>query len=219
MSYPNTPYPNDPYGQGAQQPGQGAPGGYPPPHPGHPQQGGVPGGPPAPYGGQQPGGYPPPPGAPQTGGYQAHGGYDQSQQPGGYPPPPPVGQYGQPGQYGGYAPGGYGGYNGQPTPDEQSTAVLTHIGGALTGWLIPLIILVTKKDESPFNRDQAVQALNFQLPLMIGYFISIILSFVLIGALTGLGIFIYSLVYSIKGASAVKQGEWYRYPFSVNWVR
>lgn len=212
MSYPNTPHPNDPYGQGGQQPGQGASGGYPPPPSGYPQQGGVP----APYGGQQPGGYPPPPGAPQTGGYQAHGGYDQPQQPGGYPPPPPGGQYG------GYAPGGYGGssaYTGQPNQDEQSTAVFTHIGGAITGWLVPLIILVTKKDESPFNRDQAVQALNFQLPLMIGYFISIILSVVLIGFLTGLGIFIYSLVYSIKGASAVKQGEWYRYPLNVNWVK
>jgi uncharacterized Tic20 family protein len=214
MSYPNTPYPNDPYGQGGQQPGQGGSGGYyPPPAPGYPQQGPTPGGPPAPYGGQQPGGYPPPPGAPQSGGYPAPGGYDQSQQPVGYPPPP-GGQYGHPGGYGASS-----AYTGQPNQDERSTAVLTHIGGALTTWIIPLIIFATKKDESPFNRDQAVQALNFQLPLIIGYIISGILSIFLIGALIGLGIFIYSLVHAIKGASAVKQGEWYRYPYSANWVR
>ena len=221
MSYPNTPNPNDPYGQGGQQPGQGASGGYPPPSPGYPQQGGAPGHLPAPHGGQQPGGYPPPPGGPQTGGYQAHGGYDQSQQPGGYPPPP-GGQYGQPGQYGGFPPGGYGDSSattGQPNQDERTSGLIIHLGGAFTSWVVPLILFMMKKDESPYGRDQAAQALNFQILMMIGYFVSGILMLVLVGYLTWLAIWITSLVCSIKGATAANRGEWYRYPFNVSWVK
>jgi uncharacterized Tic20 family protein len=125
---------------------------------------------------------------------------------------------------GGAQHGQYGGHGRQtgayyPSPEEQSTAVLTHIGGGFSNWLIPLIMFLTKKDESPYNRDQAVQALNFQLPLIIGYFISGLLMIFIIGIFTWLGIFIYSVVHSFKAANAAKQGEWYRYPYSVGWVK
>lgn len=232
MSHPNTPPPNDPYGQGQS-------GGYPPPQPGgHPQQGSAPGGPAAPYGQPQSGGYPVPASDPYQGGY--------GQQPGGPPapygppgdfgqsggyPPAPAGQYGQPDPYGQQAPygqqppyGQYGAHGQQPggyypSPEEQSAAVLTHIGGGFTNWLIPLIMYLSKKDESPYNRDQAVQALNFQLPLIIGYFIAGFLMFFLIGIFIWIGILVYSLVHSFRAANAVKQGEWYRYPYNVGWIK
>ncbi|WP_017587502.1 DUF4870 domain-containing protein [Nocardiopsis ganjiahuensis] len=215
MSYPNTPNPNDPYGQGGQQPGQGDSGGYPPP--GHPQQ---PGGYPPPPGGQQPGGYPPP-GSPQTGGYQAPHDYGQPQQPGGYPPPPGA----HPGQYGNYPQGGPGGFGdssavtGQPNQDERTMGLITHLLGILTGFLGPLIMYLIKKDESPFIRDQAAQALNFQLLLLIGYLVSFVLYIIVIGAVLQLVIWVCAIVFGIMGGMAANKGEWYRYPFNVSWVK
>ncbi|WP_431873180.1 DUF4870 domain-containing protein [Nocardiopsis eucommiae] len=203
MSYPNNPNPHDPYGQGES-------GGYPPP-PGYPQQGGVPGGPPVPYNGPQSGGYPPPP----QGGYQQPGGYPQGgyQQSGGYPPPHggPYGGYQQPGAQ------GYGAY--VPTPEERSSAKLAHIGGGFLGWILPLIVYISKKDESPYVRDQAARALSFQLVMLIGYMISWVLTIVLIGFLGLIGLVIFSIVSGFRAASAVDRGEWARYPMDVTWVK
>ncbi|GHC96862.1 hypothetical protein GCM10007079_49830 [Nocardiopsis terrae] len=210
MSYPNSPNPEDPYGQG----GQGQSGGYPPPA----------GGQPGPYdSGQQPGGYPPPPGGPQQGGYPGQGGYGQPQpgQPGGYGVPP--GQGGYPGQHGGYAPGpGFGessAVTGQPNQDERTMGLLSHLSGILIGFIGPLVLYLIKKDESPFIRDQAAQALNFQLLLLIGYIVSIVLYIVLIGALLQLAVWVCAVVFGILGAVAANKGEWYRYPFNVSWVK
>ncbi|WP_285730880.1 DUF4870 domain-containing protein [Nocardiopsis sp. ATB16-24] len=220
MSYPGNPS-EDPYGQGPQpgQEGSGGqpgyqPGGYPPP-PGQP--------------GQQPGGYPPPPGQPgyQQGGYPPPPG-QHGQQPGGYPPPP--GYHDQTGGYqaagyqqGGYGhPGAYGGPSsattGQPNPDERQMGLFAHLGGGLLGFLVPLIIYLIKKDESPFVRDQAAQALNFQLLILIGYMISWVLTFVLIGALTWVALVVVSIVFGILGGTAANRGELYRYPFNVSWI-
>ncbi|NYH54161.1 MULTISPECIES: DUF4870 domain-containing protein [Nocardiopsis] len=223
MSYPSNP-PEDPHGQG-QQPGQEGSGGYPsqPGHPsgGYPSQPGHPGGghPDQPgQPGYQQGGYPPPPG-----GYPGQPGYQE--QSGGYP----AGNYQQPGyQQGGYQQGGYGqpgGYGhssattGQPNSDERQMGLFAHLGGGLLGWLVPLIIYLLKKDESPFIRDQSAQALNFQLLILIGYLISSVLMIVIIGALTWFVVWVVSIVFGILGGMAASRGEWYRYPFNVSWVK
>lgn len=218
MSYPNSP--EDPYGQGQSQPGQDGtsdeypspgdsgsgqqPGGYPPP--GEPYGGGYP--PP----GHQPGGYGPPPGD-HTGGYQDPW---QQGQPGPYPPP------GGPGGYG--APSGSAA-TGQPDQDERTMGLLAHLGGGLgifvfsgLGWLVPLIVYLVRRDQSPFLRHQAAQALNFQLLLTIGMVVSWILTLVLIGFLLWLAIAVTGLVFGIIGGLAANRGEWYRYPFNVSWV-
>lgn len=225
MSYPSNP-PEDPYGQG-QQPGQEGSGGYPS-QPGH-QQGGYP----AP--GEQQGGYPPHGGP--SGGYPSQPGYQQ----GGYPPPP--GQPGHHDQTGGYQQGGYqqGGYppppqsgygpssatTGQPNSDERQMGMFAHLGGMIgfaatcgfLGIVAPLVIYLTKKDESPFVRDQAAQALNLQILLLIGVAIALPLSFVYIGSLLWLALWILALVFGILATVAANRGEWYRYPFNVSWIK
>lgn len=196
MSYPNGPSPEDPYGQQGQGPSGGHPapdqsGGHPtpPPGPGDPQQG---------Y--QQPGGQP----------------YDPSgHQSGGYPPP----------QQGGYVPHpGYGpqpssATTGQPNQDERTMALLTHLSGIVLGFIGPLIFFLIKKDESPFVRDQAAQALNFQILVAIGYVVSVILYIIIIGAFLQMIIWVGALVFAILAGVAANRGEWYRYPFNVSWVK
>ncbi|WP_150242086.1 DUF4870 domain-containing protein [Nocardiopsis quinghaiensis] len=213
MSYPSNP-PEDPYGQG-QQPGQEGSGGYPsqPGHPsgGYPSQAGQPNGG---YGqpgqpgqpGYQQGGYPPPPN--QPGGYPGQPGYQEQ---GGYGP---QGAYGQPGGYGPSS-----ATTGQPNSDERQMSLFAHLGGGILGWIVPLIIYLMKKDESPFVRDQSAQALNFQLLILIGYLVSSVLMVVLIGALTWFVVWVVSLIFGILGGVAANRGEWYRYPFNVSWIQ
>ncbi|MFL1379962.1 MULTISPECIES: DUF4870 domain-containing protein [unclassified Nocardiopsis] len=231
MSYPNTPPPEDPYGQNPQQGGQGQSGGYPAPGQQNPS-GGYP-----PPGQQNPsGGYPAPgyqdPGQQQPGyqnpGYQdPSGGYPPpgAQQPGGYPPP---GGYQD--QTGGYQAAGYpqGGYGAQqpgsatgapPSADERQFGLFAHLGGGLLGFIVPLIIYLIKRDESPFVRDQSAQALNFQLLILIGYVVSWVLMFVFIGAITWFLCWVAAVVFGILGGVAANKGEWYRYPFNVSWIK
>jgi len=198
MSYPNSP--EDPYGQGGQpgsHPGQDGTGGYMPPagQPGHVQSGGQPG-----YG--QPGGYPPPTGPS-----------------GSYPPPHPSQPYGHPG----YGQPGHGqpgsAMGGPPSPDERNMAMFALLGGGILGFIVPLIIFLIKKDESPFVRDQAAHSLNFQLLLLIGYVISSVLMIVLIGYLFWFALWVTSIVLGIMGGMAANRGEWYRFPFNVKWVQ
>jgi len=241
MSYPNNPS-EDPYGQGYQPGHNDGSGGYPGQHPGQP------GGYPAP-GGQQPGGYPPPPQGDPSQGYQS-GGYppphgDPSQgypggahpghQQGGYPPPGQPGGYPGQDQAGGYPapgypqggyppPGGQPGYGqpgyGQPGADDRQMAFLAHLGGGILGVLVPLIIFLVKKDSSPFVRQQSLSALNFQLVLLIGYIVSSVLSFIFIGALLGLGIWIFAVVVGLQRGQAVNRGEMPQpYPITVTWVK
>ncbi|WP_067605773.1 DUF4870 domain-containing protein [Nocardiopsis listeri] len=212
MSYPNGPSPEDPYSQ------QGDPSGQP----GRPS-GGYPAH-------DQGGGYPPPPPPPGQPGYGQSGpqqpGYDQGGYgQGGYPPPPGYDQggYAQQGQYGGYAPHpgmpGSSATTGQPNQDERTMALLSHLSGILLWFIGPLIFFLIKKDESPFVRDQAAQALNFQLLLLIGYLISAVLYIIFIGAILQLAVWVCAVVFGILGGIAANKGEWYRYPFNVSWVK
>ncbi|MBN6053020.1 DUF4870 domain-containing protein [Nonomuraea sp. RK-328] len=219
----------------------------PQPAPGHgsgPQPGpGYGAGGPA-YGpGPQPGpayGSGPQPGPPYGSGPQPGPGYGAGPQSGGQgygygqqPPPPPDYQqpgYGYPGNPGYQQPGpGYanpyqrpphrpGVYGPRPGTDDTTMAMLSHLLGLLVSWVGPLIIYMMKKDEAPYVRDQAAEALNFQITMFIGYVVAGILSIFLIGLFLFPIVWIVSLVFHIQAALATNRGENYRYPLSVRLI-
>ncbi|MFI6498408.1 DUF4870 domain-containing protein [Nonomuraea typhae] len=154
-------------------------------------------------------------GQPQSGGYpygqQPSGpqGYDQ----GGY-------GYAQPGYSAApqqpHAPGVYGP---RPGTDDTTMAMVAHLLGLVVSWIGPLIIYLMKKDESPYVRDQAAEALNFQLTMFIGYFVAGILTIILIGFLLLPVIWIVSLIFHIQAAIATNKGANYRYPISIRMIK
>ncbi|MDP9861354.1 MULTISPECIES: DUF4870 domain-containing protein [Streptosporangium] len=197
------------------QPGQGYPPPAAPPY-GSGDQGHQPG-----YQDGHQGAYPPPGAYGQpSGGYgQPPGGYGQPT--GGYGQPydaygQPTGGYGQPVGYG-YPPQ-QGAYGWRPSRDETTMAMLAHLLGLLTSFVGPLVLYLVKKDESPYVRSQAAEALNFQLTLMIAYFVSWVLAFVLIGFLLIFVLWIGSLALMIMAAVAANRGESYRYPMNIRFV-
>ena len=61
-----------------------------------------------------------------------------------------------------------------PTQDDRIMAALAHIGALLPmmGLVAPIVVWVTQKDKSKFVHFQALQALIFQLTMVLLYFLS-----------------------------------------------
>jgi len=129
---------------------------------------------------------------------------DQPPQPNTPPPPPPPPMSGPGPAYGAQAP--------VSPSDARMWSLFAHIGGLLTTFIAPLVIFLIYRDRDPFIRRHAAQALNFQIIIAIGYFLSSLLIVVVIGFLTYPLFFILSVVFSIIAAMAANKGEEYTYP-------
>ena len=107
-------------------------------------------------------------------------------------------------------------------PDDKEArqmAMLAHLLGALFGFIGPLIIWLVKKDSSPFVDDQAKEALNFQLSMLIGYVVSGALAYVCIGFFTAIAIWLMSLIFGIIGGMKASEGQYYRYPITIRMIQ
>ena len=151
--------------------------------------------------------------------YAPHQGYAQN--PGGYQGDP---RYAQ--QPGGYPAGARG-----PQDDEKTVAVLTHLSSPLAaiisvGWLSfqgPLIVWFIYKDKSPFLRQAAAGAFNFNVSLwllnLIGWIcvFTVVLSplgFLLIAAYW-IMLFVFHIIAAVKAGG----GKAYRYPMQLPILR
>ena len=92
----------------------------------------------------------------------------------------------------------------QPTPDDRTWAMLAHLSPLVIGFIGPLVVWLIYKDKSPFVADQAKEALNFNLSVMIA---SLVLLPTCIGPML---IRIGGQVYSIMAGLDANTGVWYR---------
>ncbi|GGN28417.1 hypothetical protein GCM10010109_46700 [Actinoplanes campanulatus] len=137
------------------------------------------------------------------------------QPPGGYPPPP----YNPPPGYG-YKPPSTAG-------DERTWILVAHFGGAagaffggtFFGWIAPLVALLARGNTSPYVREEAVKALNFQLLWgIIGLVGSVLIC-------VGVGFFIVGAAWLIATILGVVAGvkaannEPFNYPLSARFIR
>lgn len=109
---------------------------------------------------------------------------------------------------------------GQSSQDDRNIAMLTHLSCIIFSFIVPLVVWLVHKDKADkgFVVDQAKEALNFQITLVIGYVIGTILTVILIGALLNIALWIACVVLSIIAAMAVRNGETYRYPFALRLI-
>lgn len=106
--------------------------------------------------------------------------------------------------------------SGDVSLDDRNIAVLTHLSGIILCFIVPLIVWLIHRDKPgrDFLNDQAKEALNFQLTLLLGYIVGTVLTVILIGALINLVVWVAGVIFSIVAALAVQKGERYRYPFA-----
>jgi uncharacterized Tic20 family protein len=102
--------------------------------------------------------------------------------------------------------------------DDRNFAMVAHLLGIFTYFFGSLIIWLVKKDESAFVGQEAREALNFQITLLICHAIAGILMFVLIGFLFIPILWVINVVFSLMGAISSSQGHAYRYPFAIRLI-
>lgn len=102
--------------------------------------------------------------------------------------------------------------------DERSMATLAQVLAIFTGFLGPLVIYLVVKDDQPFAKHHAAEALNFQITVTIAAIVSGILMLLLIGFLLLPAVLIGALVLEIIAAIAANRGEWYRFPVNLRLV-
>jgi len=103
--------------------------------------------------------------------------------------------------------------------EERQWALFAHLGGVLAIFpvihLLPsLLIFSIYQARSEFIRDQAREALNFQIVVLIAYFAARILNVIPLFPNLVVLVWLFSLVFSVLGAVAASRGERYRYPLT-----
>lgn len=93
-----------------------------------------------------------------------------------------------------------------------------HGGALILGFVAPLVVMLTKGNESPVIRRHAVESLNFQITMGIAMMVSIFLIFILIGILTTIALSIGWIVFTVLATIKAYNGEDYRYPVNIRMV-
>jgi|SRR5659263_342581 len=135
-------------------------------------------------------------------------------------PPPPAPQYGA---APGYVAPQYAAALAAPMSDSDQRlwATLAHIGPIIIGFVAPLVIWLIYRDRGRYVEDQAKEALNFQIALVIASVVVGILTIVTlgIGGLLFIPLGIGALVLMIMAAIAANKGEAYRYPLNIRLIK
>lgn len=108
--------------------------------------------------------------------------------------------------------------NDLPSSDERNMALLAHLLGIFFSILPALLIWLLKKDESEYINDQAKEALNFQITMLIAYFVASLTMYIVIGCILAPVLLVVDLVLCIVAAVAVSKGQRYRYPFALRLI-
>ena len=128
------------------------------------------------------------------------------------PPPPSVPQGGPPGQ--------------RPLPPDQERlwGMLAHLLSFVAayialGFVAPLVVLLVFGPRSAYVRAQAVESLNFNLSWLLYAIVAGILVVIGIGLLVLLALGIAYVVLVIIASIRANNGQLYRYPLTIRFVR
>ena len=111
-----------------------------------------------------------------------------------------------------------------PPDQERLWAMLSHLLSFVAaylflGFVAPLIVLLVFGPRSAFVRANAVESLNFNLSWLLYGIIAVILAIVLIGFVILIVLGIAYLVLVIVASVKANNGEVYRYPATIRFVR
>lgn len=126
---------------------------------------------------------------------------------------------------------GFGPYPGQVDPagplavttEDRNWAMAAHLSAIVGAWIFlgfigPLVVLLIQGDRSPYVRAHTVEALNFNLSVLIYSIVGWVLAFVLIGFVVLAALGVLWLVCTILAVVKASNGEPYRYPLTIRLV-
>lgn len=105
--------------------------------------------------------------------------------------------------------------------DDKTMGMIAHLSGIVTGFIGPLVIWLINKDKSDkaWVIEEAKEALNFQITVLIAMFICGALTLILIGLFLIPIVAIAALVLAIMAGLKANSGESYRYPFAIRLIK
>jgi len=110
--------------------------------------------------------------------------------------------------------------------DARMWAMICHLAG-LAGLVVPvvgciigpLIVWQIKKEEFPFVDEQGKEAVNFQISMLIYGIVAGLLCFACIGFVLLPAVVIFDLIFLLIAAVKANNGEHYRYPLTIRFIK
>ncbi|MBI2468032.1 MAG: DUF4870 domain-containing protein [Candidatus Rokubacteria bacterium] len=99
------------------------------------------------------------------------------------------------------------------------TALAALLGIPFGHLLGPLVVWLIKKNEYPFVDEQGKESLNFQISVTIYSLPLFILIFVLVGIPLLIALFVVDVILVIVAAVKASNGESYRYPLTIRFIK
>jgi hypothetical protein len=120
-----------------------------------------------------------------------------------------------------------------PRREERTWALVAHLGGpaglllsaGLFGFAVPLVVYLSRKDDSRFIGEHAREALNFQLTLFFVHLAAwiFVLGTLGFGLLLALPAFLFlwfiELILGLVAALRANRGQNYRYPLTLRFLK
>ncbi|MFA6163282.1 MAG: DUF4870 domain-containing protein [Methylobacter sp.] len=106
-------------------------------------------------------------------------------------------------------------YN-KDSESERLIVVLTHLGGIFLGFVPSLVVYLVKNDG--WVKENARNALNWQLTTLVYYGISWVLVLVIIGLFLPWLIAVLNTVFCLVAAVRSSKGEEYKYPLTIEFI-
>ncbi len=102
----------------------------------------------------------------------------------------------------------------ESSKEARNMAMLCHLLG-IVGFFAPLVIWLSEKDKHKFVNEHGRSAMNYQISLMIYYFVCWPLCLVVIGVFLLAVLTIMHVVFVIIGAVRASRGRLWRYPIAI----
>lgn len=97
--------------------------------------------------------------------------------------------------------------------EERNLAILAHVLGIFLGFIGPLVIYFLAKEQS--SKEHAKVALNWQISLVIYFFVAMLLTLILIGFFVMIVLVIINIIFCVLAAMKAFEGIVWKYPMSI----
>jgi uncharacterized Tic20 family protein len=113
-----------------------------------------------------------------------------------------------------------------PGRDARIWGMACHLAGAagfalpLLGFVLgPLVVWILTREVSPFVDSQGKEAMNFQLTMLLAFFVAGLLIFIVIGIPLMIALTIFEIVMIIVAGVRAYEGKPYRYPVAIRFLK
>ena len=106
----------------------------------------------------------------------------------------------------------------ESSKEAKNMAMLCHLLG-IVGFIAPLVIWLSEKDKHRFVNEHGRAAMNYQISIMIYFFVSWLLCFAFIGIPLLAVLAIVHIVFVIIAAVKASRGRLWRYPIAISFLK